>query len=78
MIDHNVGGLEGMIVGVQLSWGCLNAICCARFSPCLVSFMFLREQRRSHSMFTARSKTLTKLALDWQDLLKKATNDEIC
>lgn len=25
---------------------------------------------------TARSKTLTKLALDWQDMLKKATNDE--
>ena len=26
--------------------------------------------------YTARSKTLTKLALDWQDMLKKATNDE--
>ena len=25
---------------------------------------------------TARSKTLTKLALDWQEMLKKATNDE--
>ncbi len=24
----------------------------------------------------ARSKTLTKLALDWQDILKKASNEE--
>lgn len=28
------------------------------------------------SSFAARSKTLTKLALDWQDMLKKAANDE--
>jgi len=26
--------------------------------------------------FSARSKTLTKLAMDWQDTLKKAASDE--
>ncbi|KAF8136971.1 histone transcription regulator 1 [Boletus edulis] len=36
-----------------------------------------RDLLREVLSLFARSKTLTKLALDWQDTLKKATNDEI-
>jgi len=38
--------------------------------------MLKRELLREILFVFARSKTLTKLALDWQDMLKKATNDE--
>ncbi|KAH0834880.1 histone transcription regulator 1 [Lanmaoa asiatica] len=38
--------------------------------------MLKRDLLREVLSVFARSKTLTKLALDWQDILKKATNDE--
>ncbi|KAF8841980.1 histone transcription regulator 1 [Paxillus ammoniavirescens] len=38
--------------------------------------MLKRDLLREVLSVFARSKTLTKLALDWQDTLKKATNDE--
>lgn len=34
-------------------------------------FLYLTDVSSS-----ARSKTLTKLALDWQDMMKKAANEE--
>lgn len=38
--------------------------------------MLKRDLLREVLSVFARSKTLTKLALDWQEMLKKATNDE--
>lgn len=76
MIDRGIGDLEEMIVGVLRWWGCSNVTCYVRFSPCLVGFALFLYRVVLMLPYTARSKTLTKLALDWQDMLKKATNDE--
>lgn len=37
-----------MIVGVRPWWGCSNATCCEKFSPCSVGFAFFHTQSRSH------------------------------
>jgi protein HIRA/HIR1 len=70
-----LGGLEETI-GVRQLLACSNVIFYVKCSLSLVSFLSLCQAAPPDFFHAARSKTLTKLALDWQDTLKKATNDE--